>query len=381
MEFNEAAIAASLGLDPPGKGDWPARAGWVPDFESPRDVLRFVLESAPNEPVVYPSERYYYYRFPLGPRLVSGNIRFAEVESGRLSVGYFDSFNTRDLRTAEFVNGQDGVRLAFDPDRQRVRLELEGVSREFVLDRRALDTGHFRPLEGERLVSGVLDESGYSLYLVYWPEGRAWYYVLNEHMPRPEPWKRGLRTDVEVYFGDRTRFCFVRHPASERFILAGVQRKQIELNTWYDGPFDQVPPHLPIRALLEESYPYVRDAGGIDEHGNFLTRPGHRVAISPYQEYESGVDLETGIAARLLAEASPRAWAQITYEPKRDWRAPSGAESSAGHTMSLSGAWPANHWGSASRLWGASHGSPTSTGWPSNHVMDASAKGPGVEQR
>lgn len=350
-----------------------ARTGMTADpppagvrFDSPRTVLAYILASAPRRAAVYPTERYYYYRFPLGPRLVSGNIRFADAEAGRISVGYFDAHNGGDLRTAEFRDGEPGVRVSLRASQFEVDLTLDGATRTFVLDRSALVAPSFPLLEGEVHVSGIRDESGYFLHLVYWPPERAFYYILNPDSPLPERWQRGDAAGVEVFWGERSRFCFLRDRATGRHILVGVNQREIRENTWYDGPFDQVPPNLPIRAILEEAYPYVLDAGGLDEHGNFLTQPGQRVAISPYQEYVSGEELEAYLAGAVRDDPTPRAWTRATYEYKRDWRAPAVPEA-GGHAVFRSSAWPANHWGAGSAAWGPDHTKDTSARWPANH--------------
>lgn len=361
--LNERRLQPS-GEDAAPRVDSPTTEGV--QFESPRSVLAYLLAAAPVRAVVYPSERYYYFRFPLGPRLVSGNVRFADVEEGRISVGYFDASNGADLRTAEFRHGVDGVQLSFDPSCGEVRLALDGVTRTFVLDASALSPPSFPLLAGEVHVSGIRDESGYFLHLIYWPPERSFYYVLNPDKPRPERWHRGDASSVELWWGEESRFCFLRDRATARLILVGVSQREIRENTWFDGPFDQVPPRLPIRAMLEEAYPYVLDAGGLDAHGNFLTQPGQRVAISPYQEYVSGPELESFVAAAVKNDATPRAWIGATYEYKRDWRAPVAYES-GGHAVFRSAAWPANHWGAASAAWGEGHTKESSARWPANH--------------
>ncbi len=350
----------------------------APAFSDPRSVLRFVLERAPLRGVVYPSERYYYYRFPLGNRLVSGNIRFVDAERGAISVGYFDACNERDMVTTEFSTGTDGVVISFDPLDNEVAVSLDGLTRTFVLDQEAFEPPSFPLLPGEQLISGIRDESGYFLYLIYWQPGRSFYYVLNPAKPLPETWSRGGSKKVETWFGDRSRFCFVRETRSGRYILVGVHRREIMLNSWYDGAFDQVPPRLPIGAILREAYPYVRDAGDIDDHGNFLRMAGQRVAISPYRDYESGPTLETELESLVKDDPTPSAWTAATYEYKRDWKAPSGAAGTGGHETTLSVQWPANHWGMSSRAWGTEHVAALSARWPQNHVLATSRAASGT---
>ncbi|MFG0241761.1 MAG: hypothetical protein ACF8R9_03130 [Phycisphaerales bacterium JB054] len=354
----------------------PPESAPVPSFDDPRSVLRFVMSAAPRCAVVYPTERYYYYKFMLGPRVISGNIRFADAEDGEFSVGYFDAYSQRDTVVGCFRDGRDGITMHYDPAAGEVTLRLDGLSRVFVMDRTALALPGPTLLPGESRVSGVRDESGYAFHLLYYTPGRAFYYVLDDSLPPPEPWVRGESRSVETWFGERSRFCFVRHPATQRFILVGVNQREIAQNTWYDGPFDQVPPRLPLRALLEEAYPYVEDAGGLDEHGNFLALEGQRVAISPYRAYESGATLERDLEEMIRDVTDPTAWTSATYEYKRDWRpadstpyapAPGGV-----HGQELSRGWPANHWGASSRRWGSDHAIESSQQWPVNHDADIS---------
>lgn len=164
----------------------------------------------------------------------------------------------------------------------------------------------------------------------------------------------------------------MHEPHTSRYILVGVHQREIRENGWYDGPFDQVPPNLPIRAMLEQAYPYVKDAGGLDENGNFLNVKGQRVAISPYQEYTSGPEFETGLESAVQDVATPEAWTQATYEYKRDWRAPTNPTTSGGHVQSLSASWPANHWGISSASWGTQHEQAVSASWPPNHSVEGS---------
>lgn len=149
-------------------------------------------------------------------------------------------------------------------------------------------------------------------------------------------------------------------------------------NNWYDGPFDQVPPRLHIRDLLEEAYPYVKQAGGIDEHGNFIERHGQRVAISPYIAYRSGPELERQLDTLIDPESiNPASWVRATYEFKKDWQPPVESDDElSSHTTQTSAGWPANHWARTSRQWGASHAISESKSFPANHALSASREVP-----
>lgn len=378
IELNQRAIEGASAALPrgfaPGVTATASSGDSEVSFADPLSVLEYVLRSSPEPAIVYPTEQYYYYRFSLGGRSVSGNIRFVDANSGRISVGYFDAENPSDLQVRE-LGAREGVSVEPDPDGRTIIVGANGQRRTFLLDQEAFNGSPPALMDGERLVSGIRDESGYFLWLLYWHPGRCLYYVLNADKPVPERWVRGESQSVETWFGEKSRFCFARHTPSGRLILVGVHRRNIELNTWYDGPFDQVPPRLPIRELLEEAYPYVKDAGGIDEHGNFVKMAGQRVAISPYMEYESGPSLEHTLQSLMTNDPTPLAWTKATYEYKRDWRAPSVQTLESTHVMTLSKRWPANHWGISSRAWGPaeSHDAALSVSWPPNHRLSESA--------
>lgn len=344
------------------------------NFDDPRSILKFILRTTPENPTVFPTERYYYYQFPLALRMVSGNIRFAEVERGVVTVGYFDSMYSADMRVEEFRDGEEGVRVEHDANKHEVVFAVDGIERVFHLDQSAFTSPLFELYEGEKHISGVRDESGYYFHLLYWANDRSFYYVVNEDMPLPEDLLQVPHADLDIFFGEKSRFCFVRDKSSNRLVLVGVSKRGVQLNTWYDGPFDQVPPYLNIKSILEEAYPYVTDAGGIDEHGKFLEREGQRIAISPYSAYRSGVELVEDLEVTILGGvSSPAAWTGATYEYKKDWRAPTNEDGYRPHNYKISGAWPANHWGKSSRKWGEGHDQATSRLWLPNHELKTSS--------
>ncbi|MEO1716185.1 MAG: hypothetical protein AAFR76_03645 [Planctomycetota bacterium] len=356
ISWNESYIEQRVvrSLSPPAK-----YGETVADYNDPNSILRYVLdELAGTLAVIYPSERYFYYRFPLGERFISGNIRFSNVEHGEISVGYFDEYNQHDFNVGTYVDGSDGVSIDFDDAAGMISLEFEGKISRFQLDRRAFEQPNFDLFKGERHISGLLDESGYFLHLMYWPSDRALYYVLNDTKALPEILHRAVTPrGHEVWFGEDSRFCFYKHPRSGRMILVGVATRNIQENNWFDGPFDQVPPYLPIGDIIRTAYPYVEDAGGIDDHGNFLKRDGTRIAISPYQKYTSGTELLVYLDTAIRDDKdSPLVWTQATYEYKKDWRAPgTGSERPPSHSLDRSATWPPNHFGRISRSWKEDH--------------------------
>jgi len=355
-----------------------------PDFDDPRSVLRFVLARAPERAVVYPTERYYYFEFPLRERLVAGNLRFVDAERGVLHLGYFDRHDQAEIRSMSLCEA-DGVAIRYNEDTHEVTVRYESIERVFELDTAALDqSGELVLLPGESFVTGVRDESGFAFSLLYHEAACAFYYVLNRALPLPDELAE-IRTDRAHYMiGIRSRFVFYEDAPTGRLILVGVSEREIAENTYFDGPFDQVPPHLEIREKLEAAYPYVRLRGGIDEHGNFRALKDQRVAISPYQAYDTLRHLLTMLdgAVRPEEEGAAR-WLGLVFESKRDFHRrfvgpvdqvgePVRTDGGVVHEVERSRVWPANHWVGPSLRWGADHDSRTSVSWPPNHAERSS---------
>lgn len=351
-------------------------------LEDPRTVFSYVFSHFPSRAIVYPTETYYYWSFPLGERRISGNVRLLDAAEGILHIGYFDPEDPKVLGSASF-GAKDGVAVEPLSDHE-FRVTADGRTVTFFLPQRALQAPRsLRLATGEKVVTGVLDESGLALALLYHPGQKAFYFVLNEDIPPADRFLPvGNSGPYEI--GERSRFVFFHDPQLGRRLLVGVLAQNIRDNGYYDGPFDQVPPRLAIRAMLEASYPYVRLAGGIDEHGNFVNMPGQRVAISPYQAYESLTDLVAFLdEERKKGASGPALWARLTYEAKRDFHKqdlnpPDTLPSVYGgeHRIFHSQGWPPNHWGNNSRAWPLTHQRKLSSQWPANHNAGTSLGGP-----
>jgi len=353
------------------------------DHNEPPTVVTAILRAAAPRAVVYPTERYFYWEFPLGHRLMRGNLRFVDIESGILHYGYFDDYDPGTMWSGS-LGAADG--LVVEPAGERVfRVSYRGETVEFELargaERRPVD---MRLAPGEEIVSGIVDESGYLLWLVWNESGEAFYYVLDESLGVwdeliPVEGSGGL---LEV--GRESRFVFLVDREWNRKVLIGVWAKQIQWNTYFDGPFDQVPPRLPLKARLERAYPYVKARGGIDEHGNFIALEAQRVAISPYAAYESLDALAAHARATVEGGArGPELWVALTHEWKRDFMRDAPEPRTIGdllgsrqsvHTQSTTQGWPANHHGDISRSWPDSHVASRSTLWPPDHSPTASHK-------
>ena len=260
------------------------------DVDDRTEVIRFVLQNCPANPVVFPTEQYYYFKFLWKHRQISGNLRFCDSRDGTIHFGYFDEFDSSFMRTGSIKNGINGTVLVKDRD---VKLEFQGMERVFVLSRISEQFSEPTLNVGERLVSAVVDESGYCFWLVYNESERLLYYVLNEER-MPEEIVAVNLSNFELLIGVRSRFVFFNDMGSDRRILVGVWDENIRKNNYFDGPFDQVPPKLPIKDVLEDVYPYLK-VRQVDSFGNFNDEPGSRVAISPYMAYRTVTEIVAAV--------------------------------------------------------------------------------------
>lgn len=358
------------------------------DFDDPASVVQFVLRHLESEERVFPSEQYFYYRFPLATRLVSGNIRFVDVQKGILHVGYFDEADRESVRLAEIADGRDGT-VRVSADGTIVDVAYRGLERRFILDRSWTQAAEAVPLlESERLVSGVLDESGFYLWLLFDERLKQFFYVLNEAQPLPDRLSVARTEPPRLEVGVESRFVFYTDVPTKRRILVAVSSDAIARNSYYDGPFDQVPPNLPIKTMLEAAYPYVSMRGGIDAHGNFVGLQHQRVAISPYQSYERLDQIVAFLTDAYAGEARDGTrWASMTYETKSRFHEQLQAQErrektesiEAGlgmltvgpHDRAISKLWPANHWRHVSAKWPNEEPGRISA-WPANHELDSS---------
>ncbi|USN99646.1 MAG: hypothetical protein H6810_03010 [Phycisphaeraceae bacterium] len=344
------------------------------DVDDPKSVAAFVLGLCPEDPIVYPTERYYYFEFYAGSRRVAGNLRFTDAEKGLLDVGYFDRYDPTFLQSA-MLGPEDGVDLVWDKAKRLARVSFRGRRRTFHLPQPEVAGSALLP--NEDLVANVLDESGFIFQLLFHEPTSQFYFVL---APRSEPPEQFVRVndDPPVDLGVRSRFVFLTEPTLGRRVLIGVYAPSVRANDYYDGPFDQVPPDLPIRPKLEASYPYVKLRGGIDEHGNFLKVDGQRVAISPYVDYVTVGSLLRRVHDQFDGDQeSPACFAPLVYESKREAHLAHTTDDTAEqprmpapHQTEISRTWPVDHWAQVSRTWPSDHEQTSSLHAPANKPID-----------
>lgn len=266
------------------------------EIADPISVFRFVFARLPARVRVYPTENYYYFSFLHRGIEYAGNLRLAarDRDQGILHFAYFaaarawapDSrMHYRKLSAPDDVRVRKTGRLEYE-------VSFEGRAVVFALN----DLSGVAPpegllREGEAYLGPVFDESGIEFFLVFNRNLKIFHYVLNETGTVPDRMEPSAVSD-RILIGRRTGFAFFQERDRDRKILIGVQAANVALNTYYDGPFDQLPDNFneddTLRAAIEASDPSV--AGRLDRYG-YIAGTGQRYLIGPYLHYSEPREL------------------------------------------------------------------------------------------
>jgi hypothetical protein len=189
-------------------------------FEDPRSVFEYVWSSLPPVAIVYPTEQYYYYRFQLRQRAVAGNLRLVDADQGILHLGYFDRGDQARAHHLALSAEHEVWIERLDEGRYRVR--HAGREVEFVLARRALAcAGPPALLKHETCITGVLDESGVPLKMVYDSVHRSFSFVVNGAIAPIDALVSIEGTHGRYVLDRRTDFVFYADTRARRTLLVG----------------------------------------------------------------------------------------------------------------------------------------------------------------
>ena len=143
----------------------------------------------------------------------------------------------------------------------------------------------------ERFIGPVFDESGVRFFLVFNGKLKTFLYIVDDGVPLPEE-TFPARANSRIEIGRRTGFAYFHDLKLPRKILAGVYEDNLLLNSYYDGPFDQLPDNFiegeTLRSAILAASPPLK--GKIDRFGRALDR-NIRYAIKPYLAYVELSDL------------------------------------------------------------------------------------------
>lgn len=269
------------------------------DISNVRSVFQFVLESLPENVRVYPTENYYYFYFFHKGIKYAGNIRInpETADNGQFHFVYYKDatpwvVQQKDTDHYALLGKKDGV-VVHKVAPLAYQITSRGKSVRFTLNNLAgkkPPPGTLRT--GEHYLGPVFDESGLQFFLVFDRGHKQFRYILDETRPvgdRLSP----LKTSNKLSIGWRTGFVFFQEDTLKRKVLVAVHEPSARLNTYLDGPFDQLPDNFLKGDELRQAILQVRPdlKGKIDRLGRFA-KGQERYLIAPYRSYAGSQDLE-----------------------------------------------------------------------------------------
>jgi hypothetical protein len=265
-------------------------------INDPMAVFAFVLGNLPDRVIVYPTENYYYFSFIHHGVRYAGNIRIEPQDSGGQTVhfDYYEDMTEWREDTADnhiLLEPSRGVAVE-KVDRLLYRISYREKSVLFALN----DLSQVKPPASavgpiERLIGPIFDESGVRFFLVFNPALKIFHYVLDETVSVADEFFSPPATD-RILIGKRTGFAFYRDHRLDRKILIGAHERNMLLNTYFDGPFDQLPDNFIEGEALRDAILLVQPnlKGKIDRFGSDPAGEV-RFGIDPYMPYRKVDDL------------------------------------------------------------------------------------------
>jgi hypothetical protein len=264
--------------------------------DDPMAVFAFVLNSLPDRVKVYPTENYYYFTFIRRGVPYAGNIRIEPGDGGKVAVHFVYYQDWSEWRedsplTHIVLDGSRGVEVE-KLERLAYRLSYGGKSVVFTLN----DLSQVKPqagalAPGEKFIGPIFDESAIRFFLVYNSKVKVFHYILDETVSVADEFFPTRRSN-RILIGKRTGFAFYRDHRLNRKILVGVYEGNYRLNTYFDGPFDQLPDNFiegeTLRQAILEVSPGLK--GKIDRFGS-SPNGEVRYLIKPYALYRTESDL------------------------------------------------------------------------------------------
>jgi hypothetical protein len=141
----------------------------------------------------------------------------------------------------------------------------------------------------EKFLGAIFDESGIRFFLVFNVRLKVFHYLLDETAGVADEFFAAKAGD-NIQVGKRTGFAIYRQ--QNRKIMIGADERQSQLNTYLDGPFDQLPENFIEGEALREAIIAADPAakGKIDRLGHYSDGSG-RYLIHPYLLYRRLDDL------------------------------------------------------------------------------------------
>lgn len=266
------------------------------DITDIKQVLGFILSALPKTVKVYPTENYYYFSFYWQGHEYAGNLRLAarDRDQGKIHFAYFPAANSSsedgDMHYRA-MGAADGVTISKKSD-LTYQVSFQGRTTTFELNDLSAMTPPKEILGADETYLGpMMDESGFKLYLIYNRRHKLFHYVLNESEPLPDLFSP-MPESERISIGRRSGFAFYQDRVLNRKILIGVHSRNVIMNNYYDGPFDQLPDNFIKGDELKDAIMASDNStrGKIDRYGYFINGEG-RYLISPYIQYQEPTDM------------------------------------------------------------------------------------------
>ena len=266
------------------------------DVKDPKAVFAFVFGGLSDRVKVYPTENYFYYTFMCNGVPYDGNIRLdaSNRDEGKVIFAFSEDLEGWRGDTPEnhiILDASDGVQVE-KVQSLLYRVSYRGKSVEFALN----DLSDVRPpanalAPDEEFIGTTFDESAIRFFLMFDKKLKVFHFILDETIKVADQFEPSPRSD-RIVIGKRTGFAFYRDHLRDRKILIGAYEPNMLTNTWFDGPFDQLPDNFiqgeTLRDALIAASPDLK--GHIDRFGGF---PGgdERMGVDPYLPYRKVSDL------------------------------------------------------------------------------------------
>jgi hypothetical protein len=277
------------------------------------EVFAYIFSTLGDEVKVYPTENYYYFKFMHEGVPYAGNFRLdiADRDQGIIHFAYFSENNPyteQEISEHRVYNAEFGVTVE-KKDELVYAVTRNGRTVTFKLnDLRGVSPTESQIGSNEVYLGPVFDESGVQMFLLWNPELKMFLYVLDESVASDQYFQSSASSQIKI--GYRSSFAYYSDRYLDRWILVGVRAAETELNTYFDGPFDQLPDNfLKGNALGEALVALSPEVDGqIDRLGNSKDLTG-RMLVDPYILYEEEADLA------LFDQCAAAAVDEETYYP------------------------------------------------------------------
>jgi len=266
------------------------------DVNDPRAVFDFVFSSLPERVKVYPTENYYYFTFSHDGVPYDGNIRLdaSNRDQGKIIFAYSEDLKEWRGETPVqhlILDESQGVKLE-KVENLVYRMTYKGKNVVFELN----DLSNVKPpanalAPNEVFIGPTFDESGIRFFLVFDKKLKIFHFILDETVKVADQLEASHGSD-RIVIGKRTGFAFYRDHLRDRKIMIGAFEGNMVTNSYFDGPFDQLPDNFIQGDMLRDAIISVEPEmkGHIDRFGAWGDG-AERYAIDPYIPFRALDDL------------------------------------------------------------------------------------------